>query len=246
MTKPPKTIYSRLRLLKKSKRPFFYTNFVQTVDGKVYVKTNPRGYWPIGSALDYQTLWQLRAHADVLMHGSNTASWIRTIDKLGQRSFQQQRKGLGKTKPVLYVIVSANPKPGLSKFLITPPKGVKVLLITTNQTRIPKILINTPTLRRGTEFISPSQVSKYLFNQGYKSVLVEGGPQLLTSFVKAKLIDQLFLTIAPKLFGEQAEKTLTLLSNHLFSPKQIPKLKLLSNIQALDELYLRYQINYPR
>lgn len=246
MANQPKTIYPKLKLPHKSNRPFFYTNFVQTVDGKVHVKTNPRSYWPIGSKLDYQTLWQLRAQADVIMHGSNTASWIRTIDKLGQPSFQQLRKRLGKTKPILYTIVSASPKPGLSKLLTKPPKGTEVLLITTKHARIPKTLKNTPTFRTGTKLISPEQVASYLYNQGYKSVLVEGGPTLLTSFVKAKLIDQLFLTVAPKLFGEQANKTLTLLSNHLFAPKQTPMLKLLSNITAADELYLRYQVNYPR
>ena len=54
-------------------RPFFYTNFVQTIDGKVQVTGDPKAYWPLGSEVDYQTLVTLRAQADALVHGKNTA-----------------------------------------------------------------------------------------------------------------------------------------------------------------------------
>ena len=67
-------LYPNLKFPKVLKRPFFYTNFVQTVDGKVGVgKSELQGYWPIGSKKDYEVLTELRAYADCLIHGGNLA-----------------------------------------------------------------------------------------------------------------------------------------------------------------------------
>ena len=65
--------YRNLKFPKIKNRPFFYTNFVQTVDGKVQVLKNTKDYWPIGSKLDHEALLELRAYSDCLIHGSNLA-----------------------------------------------------------------------------------------------------------------------------------------------------------------------------
>jgi dihydrofolate reductase len=48
---------------------------------------------------------------------------------------------------------------------------------------------------------SPEQVVARYENEGVGSMLVVGGPHLATSFLKANLIDELWLTIEPKIFG---------------------------------------------
>lgn len=62
------------------------------------------------------------------------------------------------------------------------------------------------------------------------------------SFLKDNLIDEIFLTIAPRIFGTEPGKTLTLVEGILFKPNQIKKLKLVSVKKAGDELYLRYSL----
>jgi GTP cyclohydrolase II len=42
---------------------------------------------------------------------------------------------------------------------------------------------------------------RLLGKRGIKSVMVEGGGQVITSFIKARLVDQLIITIAPRLVG---------------------------------------------
>ncbi len=40
-----------------------------------------------------------------------------------------------------------------------------------------------------------------LGDRGIKSIMVEGGSQVITSFIEARLVDQMIITIAPRLVG---------------------------------------------
>ena len=96
--------YPNLKFPRVNNRSFFYTNFVQTVDGKVQVKTP--GYWPIGSKTDYQVLSELRAYADCLIHGKNLYNEFGEITKksLQKKEFKNLRKKLGKNPELPYII----------------------------------------------------------------------------------------------------------------------------------------------
>ena len=48
---------------------------------------------------------------------------------------------------------------------------------------------------------SPAQLVAHYEKKGLKQMLVAGGAHIATSFLKAKLIDELWLTIEPKIFG---------------------------------------------
>ena len=190
--------YQDLKFPKVKGRPFFYTNFVQTVDGKVHVKK--MGYWPIGSRLDYEVLLELRACADCLIHGKNLYKEFGSVTKksLKRQAFKDLRKKLGKNPDLPY-------------------------------------LTSTHDLKK---------LSKELYEKGYKNVLVEGGPTLLGSFLKEDLIDEIFLTISPKIYGTKEKTTRNLVEGQIFPPDQIKHLKLISVRKIKDELFLRYSVKY--
>jgi dihydrofolate reductase len=48
---------------------------------------------------------------------------------------------------------------------------------------------------------SPLEINARFKNKGDKQMLVVGGPHVATSFLKEQLIDELWLTIEPKIFG---------------------------------------------
>lgn len=48
---------------------------------------------------------------------------------------------------------------------------------------------------------SPEQIVAHYEKEGLKQMLIVGGARLATSFLKAQLIDELWLTIEPKIFG---------------------------------------------
>jgi dihydrofolate reductase len=49
---------------------------------------------------------------------------------------------------------------------------------------------------------SPAQLAARLEKANYGTMLVVGGAQVTTSFLKAELIDEIWLTIEPKIFGK--------------------------------------------
>ncbi len=48
---------------------------------------------------------------------------------------------------------------------------------------------------------SPVELTARFKNKGHKQMLVIGGPHVATSFLKEQLIDELWLTFEPKIFG---------------------------------------------
>ncbi|MBV8255551.1 MAG: dihydrofolate reductase family protein [Chitinophaga sp.] len=48
---------------------------------------------------------------------------------------------------------------------------------------------------------SPEEIFHQYEQAGYQQMLVAGGAHVATSFLKAKLIDELWLTVEPKIFG---------------------------------------------
>lgn len=193
---PQDMFYPNLKFPKTRSRSFFYTNFVQTVDGKVQVKKE--GYWPIGSGLDYEVLLELRAYADCLIHGKNLHKEFGEITKksLEKNEFKSLRKNLGKDPNLPYIL--------------------------------------------GTHDLK--KLAGDLYKKGYQNILVEGGPTLLGSFLKENLIDEIFLTIAPKIFGNEDSSTLSLVEGYLFPKKAIKKLSLISVKKVGNELFLRYKV----
>ena len=222
-------------------RPFFYTNFVQTIDGKVQVVGDPKAYWPLGSKVDYQTLVMLRAHADVLVHGKNTAVAFPILKNLAKSDFKKFRKQFKKPASFVYVVVSGHPDNKLIDAFRDAPNWCKVILATTENAKVPSAK-NVEVVRAGEEEIDLKKLSSWFYKNKLNHVLVEGGPHLLGSFLKEDLIDEVFTTIAPKIWGNENGKTLTMVEGVLFKPQDVKKFKLVSAQKVGDEVFLRYKI----
>ncbi len=219
-------IYPKLEFNIPKNRPFFFSNLVMTIDGKVQVLGNKsKEYWPIGSRTDHDTLMDLRKASDILLHGRNTA--------LGFKHIENTRSA--------YIVVTAHPDDTLTEVLENK-LGLKAYLATTNQAKIPETLLPwVNVIRLGDDQVDLGSLSKWLFEQGFKKVLVEGGPNLIGEFLQAKLLDEIFVTVAPKIFGNLPSQTLSLVEGFLFASGEVPVFKLRKVHQVGDELFLRYE-----
>ncbi|OGY98465.1 MAG: hypothetical protein A2855_00110 [Candidatus Liptonbacteria bacterium RIFCSPHIGHO2_01_FULL_57_28] len=200
-------------------RPCFYTNFVSTLDGKVAVPPHHDEYWPIGSDADHAELVNLRTHADALIHGRGTAMMHRTVDSLARPEFKAARLERGKSKDLLYIIISDHPDEDLKKQIINDA-GIEPLIIAGN---------DLPALARE------------LKQKGIDTALVEGGPHLAASFFAADLVDEIFLTLAPKVFGGGGTETVTMVEGKLLPPEKTGDWQLVSVASIGNEIFLRYR-----
>ena len=82
----------------------------------------------------------------------------------------------------------------------------------------------------------PEKVLSDLEKKGYKSAILGGGAYLDTQFLKKKLIDEIWLTIEPKIFGEGLG---------VFGGDFDVDLKLL-NLEKINEnsLMVKYEVKY--
>ncbi len=213
-------MYPNLSFTKPHNRPFFYTSFVTTIDGKVYVKKD--GYWPIGSKNDFEVFTLLRAHSDVIIDGKNTALQFgkKTIETITSTHFMSLRTRLKKKEDPRYIILTHRPDEGLRKAMENP-YGFSPQILSMN---IPELVM-------------------YLQKENLEYIFIDGGPHLLASLLKHGLIDEVFLTIAPKIFGNEKDLTLTMVEGLLLDQNKT-KLELVSLSKVENEVFLRYRITY--
>lgn len=235
-------LYRDLKFPFEAKIPYFYTNFVATIDGKIQVLEDTEAYWPLGSKLDYETLIELRTYADVLIHGSTTALAHPTLISLSKEGFHKARKRTKKTE-ILYIVVSNHPTDDLVPKLASTHEFVRTMVITSEKVRVStKLTEATEVVRLGRNEVNLRLLSDFLQKRGKKHILVEGGPTLMGSFFKANLINEIFLTIAPKAVGNMPGKTLTMIEGFLYPPADVPRFELISCQPVGNEVYLRYKI----
>jgi dihydrofolate reductase len=83
---------------------------------------------------------------------------------------------------------------------------------------------------------SPVELIKELEARGFKEVAVCGGTTIYTMFMKAKVVDRLFITIEPILFGSGLK---------LFNDDMLFHLKLVSAQESSEgSLLLEYAVDY--
>lgn len=96
----------------------------------------------------------------------------------------------------------------------TKNSGVVIMGRTTYQTigiplknRLNIILTSTPNNYSNIENLlefhnkTPIQIKTYLENKGFDTAVLCGGTKTYTDFIKANCVDEIYLTIEPKLFG---------------------------------------------
>ncbi len=208
-------------------RPFMFTSFVSTIDGKVIVKE--KGYWPIGTTADYQYFTHLRAHADAIVDAKNTALQFGkyTIRTIHDKSFQEYRKEIGKEGVPEYIVLTSSPDEAL-RSVLQNDHGFETKVLTPET---------------GSKRLSIQNFIGYLNQQGYKHVFIDGGPTLIAQLLEKKVLDEVHLTVASKIFGSVPGKTLTMTEGILFPPDEVPKFNL-ESVDRIgdDEVVLRYSL----
>ena len=205
-------------------RPYLALNMVATVDGRAALNGSAVG---IGSAIDHRLLFELRAEADVVLHGAGTVR-ADPLSARVPRDLVDQRLARGQTpQPLGAIITRSGNLPRQHPYYESPT----VIYVTTGSVPVDAPLVEIS--RVG----SVEAAVRDLGRRGVRRVLCEGGPTLNAALFEAGLVDEVFLTIAPKLIGGQ--DPLTIVKGGTFGT--IP-LTLRSLVEIEGELFLRYAV----
>ena len=88
--------------------------------------------------------------------------------------------------------------------------------------------------------VSPALVLDDLERRGVRKVLLEGGGTIHFSFLKEDLVDDIYVTLTPRLIGGAGAPSL--LDGKGFLKDDHKKLKLISERRVGDELFLKYRV----
>ena len=234
-------------------RPYVYANFVSTIDGVVSYAIPGRA----GAALiserfedDRFMLGLLRACADVVIVGAGTLreegkrQWTAEyVYPPGAAGFAALRAALRKPLHPLVVFVTESGNVDLGLPAFRSGGGVVIVTGEAGARRIGRLPENVRVHAiPGDERPSARAiVDAAVAESGGRAVLTEGGPLVLGEFLRAGVVDELFLTVAPRLAGRSAEeRRVALVEGSAFLPEDAPRGRLLSLKCAGDYLFTRY------
>lgn len=210
---------------------------VATADGKITAGGRAGG---IGSRIDRLVMRLLRSRTDAVMVGAGT---VRS-EKINL-GLPTDLRGSVKRPGYLGVVLSASGEVPLDN--LTENEDERLLFIT-SRSASEKTLKSLS--RRGE--VRPDLPGKpedhrralELLRSEYavERLLVEGGPSLNHALIRDGLVDELFLTFAPKLAGgaPSGEQPSAILHGEELDPPR--NMRLLSLYEADSELYMRYAL----
>ncbi len=184
-------------------RPFVLMNMAMTADGKI--ATANRAVSSFGSRRDHEHLLELRATADAVMSGARTVDSAKISMGTGGMKFQRQRLKLGLAEHNLRIIVSGSGSidscAEIFKHKFSPIIVLTTRRMTSYSRRGLKDLGATIKIC-GEREINFRSALRWLYKRwGVKRLLCEGGGDLNDAMFRAGLVDELHLTVCPKVFG---------------------------------------------
>jgi 5-amino-6-(5-phosphoribosylamino)uracil reductase len=183
-------------------RPYVAVNMVSTLDGRAATDGNTRG---LGGEHDRKLFHLLRASADALLVGAGTARIERYAAAVKNDELRdaRERHGLDREQPT--VIVSARLVLPSDLPLLQDPDS-RVIVATAADHELEGVAADIGYERTGDDL--QLLLARLRSDYGFRSLLCEGGPTLVSYMLAAGLVDELFLSIAPKLAGGGDEPTI--------------------------------------
>ncbi|HVW30285.1 MAG TPA: dihydrofolate reductase family protein [Polyangiaceae bacterium] len=190
------------------RKPCVFANFVTSVDGVVALPEPTESGHIISksSRADRFVMGLLRACADTVMVGAGTFRKTRgarfradAIYPDGAAAFAELRARLGLAPAPRFVVVTRSGnidtgEPALDGALVVTSRAGEAALRG-------RVSPNTEVVALGADTLLLADVVALLRKRGAESLLTEGGPSFFAEAASARLVDELFVTTSPALFG---------------------------------------------
>lgn len=232
--------YTQLDFTTPRGRPLIACNMVMSLDGKVTAggRLEPGS---IGSTFDLHTMHMIRSHFDAVLSGGNTVRqhpfYLGVPTELERIRLE---RGLA-FQPLSIVLTGSGRVDAQTPLFTQAPRPPIIITSRAGAASLPGELKAKAEVEI-LEEAAPANIAALLYaKHGVRRLLVEGGPSVNYQFMQARLLDELFITLAPKLIGLRTDFTLAMGDDLLPQPEQA---ELLSIHQHGQELFLRYRFQW--
>ena len=229
--------YASLRLAERAPpdRPYVIANMIASTDGRATIGGRSGA---LSTPADHELFLDLRTQVDAVMAGTATLG-IEGYGPLVRSEQRQQRRVEEGLDPVPIAVTATRSMelPAQTPLFRDPNSRIVVL---TNSKREPPPCEAQLIVERleGEPLDLLAGMQRLRSGHGVRSVLLEGGPTILSAMTAAGLVDELFLTISPQLAGGSDVPTIVT-GDPLGDP---PRLELVSLHAGDGELFLRYRL----
>ncbi len=215
-------------------------NVAMSADGKI--STHRRETFSMGSREDRHLMDRLRARADAVIVGSRTVKLDGWAIRVRDARVRRERVAGGRPPHPLNVVVSTRlDLPARCEFFEHPE--TQRLIVTSRlapQSRVRRFATHGDVWVAPSTRIRPRVVLRELRARGCKRVLLEGGGELNYSFLEEKLVDEIYITITPRILGGGSAPTPVDGRGFLWTSQV--GLALVSARRRGEEVFLRYRV----
>jgi riboflavin-specific deaminase-like protein len=221
-------------------RPYVILNMTSTVDGRATIAGRSGS---IGNRADRELFHALRASVDAVMAGAGTVRVERYGRIIPQESTRLRRVERGLSEEPLACIVSGRLSLPADLPLLGEP-AARVVVVTPSAASLSASAARVDYVRAGREGLLDLPLALRALRERFavRTILCEGGPHLNSELLLAGLVDELFLSLAPKLAGgeDASGEALRIVAGAEFAEPL--ELELLSAVESGSTLFLRYGV----
>lgn len=204
-------------------RPYVFMNMVSTIDGKTVSGTRDEPVADLGSSMDHATMRQIEHEADAVLIGAGT---LRAIPRLKYPAHLWR-----------FVASGSGNVPAFSPFFTDAPDRSFVVTSTNRADSVPEECQAICLGEVGIDW--PRLLNLMRAEMGISRLLVEGGSELNAELLRLELVDELFLTIAPKI--KLGRGLPTYAGGEPLARGDIQSFELVENHVCGHEVFLRYR-----
>ena len=215
-------------------RPYTIANFIETVDGRATLGGRSG---PLSDPGDRAMFHTLREKVDAVLVGTGTLRAERYGPLIGDPDARERRvmNGLD-PEPLACVITRSGDVP--TEIPLFADEDARIVLFAAAPAPAMPPNVEVVELEPG-ELTLTTALRQLRRTHGVRRALCEGGPTLFGALLQEELIDELFVTIAPKLVGGGREPTITS-GPQLAEPG---KLRIRWLLQREGTLFARYEVS---
>ncbi len=234
-------VYDDLELPAGGTRPYTVIHMVMTVDGAITGPTD--AYWPISDDADLRTFRRFRFHVDAVLHGAKTLG-VNPDRYLWSAEQREGRALRGRTEPPLFVVVSnsgrVDPSDRVFGRKIYPLAPIVVVPETATIDR--ELERVAEVLRVGADRVDLRAMVELLTRErGVRTLVCEGGAIVNYHMIEAGLVDELFITVSPRIIGQPRPRT-AVEGPEAFPLERVRRLELIGVREVEGEVFLRYRL----
>jgi len=227
-------------------RPYLALNFAATADGRITVGGRSG---PIGNEADRELFHELRGQVDAVMAGAGTVGTEGYRRLVRDPDRRERRRAAGLEPDPLAILVSARLSLEPDIPLLQDPDS-RVVILTASEQELEGVAASVEylrpedapaaaeELRERAALLALSPLMRLLrARHGVGTVLCEGGSLLAGALLAEGLVDELFLSVAPKLAAGTGP---TIVSAPPLEPPA--EAELVTAHEAGGHLFLRYRL----